>query len=56
MLSDRSPYRDFRHEPVAATPGPHELAIDPEDNQTVEAMKSASLVNRTLLNAHVPPV
>lgn len=44
MRSDRSPYRDFRHEPVAATPGQPELPVDPEDNQTGEAMVSDSLV------------
>ena len=56
MRSDWSPYRDFRHEPVAATPGHPELPVDPEDNQTGEAMVSDSLVNRKVLNAHVPPV
>ena len=45
-------YRDCRNEPVAATtPGPRELPVDPEDSQIREAMKSDSLVNRT-----VPPV
>ena len=56
MGSELSPYCDFRHEPVAATPGQPELQVDPEDNQTGEAMESDSLVNRKVLNAHVPPV
>ena len=29
-------YRDCRHEPIAAIPGPPELPVDPEDNQTGE--------------------
>ena len=49
-------YRDCRREPVAATPGPPELPVDPEDNQTGEAMESDSLVNRTVLNASALPV
>ena len=44
-------YRDCRNEPVVATtPGPPELPVDLEDNQTGEAMESDSLLNRT-----VPP-
>ena len=49
-------YRDCRHEPFAATPGPPELPVDPVDNQTGEAMESDSLVNRAVMNASALPV
>ena len=45
-------YHDCRIEPIAATTsGPREMPVDPEDYRSGEAMKSDSLVNRT-----VPPV
>ena len=42
-------YRDCRNEPVAAaTPGPRDLPVEPEDNHTGESMKFDSLVSRTV--------
>ena len=42
--------------PIAATPGPPELPVDPENNQTGEAIEFDSFVNRVVLDTAVLPV
>ena len=46
-------YRDCRHEPITATPGPPELPVYPK---TREAIQSDSLVKRAVLYTPVLPV
>ena len=46
-------YRDCRHEPIAATPGPPELPVDTEDNQTGEGIESNPFENRAVLDTPV---
>jgi len=51
MRSDRSPLPWLP--PIAATPGPPELPVDPENNQTGEAIEFDSLVNWAVLDTPV---